>query len=325
MLAIPLVATLALLSFQPANAAEDPWETITSESPPFSVAMPVRPKTLKQTVQTVKGPVEQSVLYAKVDGVLFTSQVLKLPEAALEGGPDAVLDRECRDFVRSNGGKVVYQKTLKFGAYPAWDAVLKGPAPGRAKGTVTSRHRSILVGSNLFTLTAMSKLNEELTKDAERFITSFKLAKTQPEPTVEPKPAGGTPEDALRAFLLAMATHDEQTLRAVTLPVADFEWLLKGQAVPPDKLNELRADFERNPIQIRRLKAGDKFTLPGNREITIPRGDVSADRAVLVPAGAPVPTRMRKVDGHWRVDARPIIDARKAADAVRRKAQRKAP
>jgi hypothetical protein len=140
-----------------------------------------------------------------------------------------------------------------------------------------------------------------------------------------PKLADGTPEDAFRTFLLALATHDERTLRAVTLPVEGFEWLLKGPPVPPEKLEEFRAQFERQPIPIRRLQAGDKFTLPGNRKIIIPRDDVTPDRAVLVPANAPVPTRMRRIDGHWRVDARPIIDGRKAGDAARRKAEQKAP
>src|SRR5437868_6311607 len=138
MLTVPVLTALALLSFPPANASEDSWETISSTSPQFSVAMPIRPKTLEQTVQSPQGPIKLSVYYVKVDGVFFSAQVMRLPEAALRGAPEAVLDRECQGTVRSNGGKVVRQETLKLGPYPAWDAVLKGPAPGGAKGTVTS-------------------------------------------------------------------------------------------------------------------------------------------------------------------------------------------
>src|SRR3954454_21420654 len=110
---VPVLTALALLSSQPANAPEGTWETISSASPQFSVAMPVRPKTLERTVQSPYGPVEQSVYYAKVDGIFFSAQALRMPEAAIRGAPEAVLDRECRDAVRSGGGKVVRQETLK--------------------------------------------------------------------------------------------------------------------------------------------------------------------------------------------------------------------
>jgi hypothetical protein len=130
--------------------------------------------------------------------------------------------------------------------------------------------------------------------------------------------AAATPEQALRTFLVAMMTKDETTLREVTVPTDDFDWLLKGQAVPAEHVEEFKAQMARQPI--RTLKPGDEFTLPGNRKMTIQASEVTADRAILVPEGAPVPNRVRKVDGRWRVDATPIIAGRKAADAARKKA-----
>jgi hypothetical protein len=40
-------------------------------------------------------------------------------------------------------------------------------------------------------------------------------------------------------------------------------------------------------------------------------------------SSAPVPTRLRKVDGHWNVSADPFIAGRKAADAARKNAAAK--
>ena len=50
------------------------------------------------------------------------------------------------------------------------------------------------------------------------------------------------------------------------------------------------------------------------RWVTFP-SDVRDGRVVLLPQGAPYPTRVEKLDGHWRVFARPLIVARKHAEA----------
>lgn len=126
--------------------------------------------------------------------------------------------------------------------------------------------------------------------------------------------AAAMPEQALRTFFIAMMTKDEATLRAVTLPTEDFDWLLRGQALPADKIEDVKAQLARQTI--RTLKPGDDITLPGNRRVKVMPEEVTADRAVLLPQGAPVPSRLRKTDGRWRVDASPIIAGRKAAEAA---------
>ncbi len=134
--------------------------------------------------------------------------------------------------------------------------------------------------------------------------------------------AAATPEQALRNFFVAMVTKDVTTLRDLTLPTDDFDWLLMGQALPANQIEVFKAQMAGQPI--RTLRPGDEFTLAGNRKLKVLPEEVTADRAVLVPEAIPLPMRLRKVEGRWRVDAGPIIAARKAAEAARKKATRPA-
>ncbi len=133
------------------------------------------------------------------------------------------------------------------------------------------------------------------------------------------KVADATPEDALRTFMLAVLAQDGEALRVVTLPNPDRDWLLKGQPAPPQVIKDATAQFARLPI--RRFKEGETVALPKGKQYVVAATEVGEDRAVLLPQGAPVPTRLRKVDGHWKVAADPFIAARKAALAATKKAQ----
>jgi hypothetical protein len=66
-------------------------------------------------------------------------------------------------------------------------------------------------------------------------------------------------------------------------------------------------------MKFRRLKAGDRVTMPGGRGGTIQPSDVREGRVVLLPEGQRTPTRLELVDGRWKVFARPFIAARNAA------------
>jgi hypothetical protein len=84
-----------------------------------------------------------------------------------------------------------------------------------------------------------------------------------------------------------------------------------------------QARSQRHLVQWRRRLAGLR-TLAGNRKLKVRPEEVTAERAVLLPEGAPIPNRLQRVDGRWRVDATPIIAGRKAAEAARKKATRPA-
>jgi len=130
-----------------------------------------------------------------------------------------------------------------------------------------------------------------------------------PGPETKVELTDSMPEDALKAFLLALAARDEATLRAVTLPHAELDLLLKGPVASPDQLALLKARLEEKPM--RRLKAGDPVRMPDGESRVIKPVDVREDRVVLWPAGAPLPSRLENVGGHWKVFAAPFIAARK--------------
>ena len=64
------------------------------------------------------------------------------------------------------------------------------------------------------------------------------------------------------------------------------------------------------------LKAGDKFTLPQGQAVVVKAEDVGPDRALLLPEGGSLPTRLQKVEGHWKVNPSAVIAGRKAAEAA---------
>lgn len=146
------------------------------------------------------------------------------------------------------------------------------------------------------------------------------------EKAADPKPKEeslfpNTPIGAYKTFILAMAMHDEATLKEIVLPTDDFEWLLKAPRVPDEKLDQLKRALS-NGLKVRLLKAGEEVKLPGHRLIRIRKEEVTGENAIVLPAGLPFPARCQKVDGRWRIDARPFIAAQRS-DAEARKSKDK--
>jgi hypothetical protein len=133
--------------------------------------------------------------------------------------------------------------------------------------------------------------------------------------------ADATPEDALRTFMLALISQDEPAVRAVTVPNPDLAWLMKGEPAPPEVIKDVMAQLAKQPIK--RLKEGENVPLPKGKQYVVAASDVGDNKAILLPQGAPLPTRLHKVKGHWKVVADPFIAGRKAADAERKKAEAK--
>jgi hypothetical protein len=125
-----------------------------------------------------------------------------------------------------------------------------------------------------------------------------------------------SPEAAYHSFHIAIVAGDAEALRRLALPLADDEFaaLLNGDHLSRDDSAGLhRALGGKRPLA--RLKPGDVVTLPGGVPFTIRPEQVGDDRAVLLAEGSAIPTDLRRVDGVWKVDARPIVAGRKAAAA----------
>ena len=150
-----------------------------------------------------------------------------------------------------------------------------------------------------------------------------RLEARAPGPETKGELADSTPEDALKTFLVALAAQDEATLHAVTLPDAEFEWLLKGPKAPPDVLARIRAGLEDKPMK--RLNAGDRVQMPDGESRVIKPVDVREGRVVLWPAGLPLPSRLDNVGGHWKVFARPFIAALKQSGVNPSRVQAESP
>ncbi len=137
-----------------------------------------------------------------------------------------------------------------------------------------------------------------------------------PEPkspvTKDPRLSRDTPEGTLRVFTLGVLLANEQLVKATIVPVSneDLTYLIqkpKDAPVSPKELKELCAN-----MKVRALKPGDKFTLPGGKQVTVAEEEVTDEKMILVLADSPIPSRLYKAKGFWWVDATPVIAGRKA-------------
>lgn len=131
-----------------------------------------------------------------------------------------------------------------------------------------------------------------------------------------------TPEGTLRVFTIGVVTRNADLIKRTSLPLSEEEMTLlcqTSEGEPPNS-KEIK-EFKEAVLnmKVRALKSGDKFTLPGKKEIVVGKDEVSEDRMVLVLGDAPAPTRMYKAKGYWWVDPEPLLYARKAMAAAKKK------
>jgi len=120
-----------------------------------------------------------------------------------------------------------------------------------------------------------------------------------------------TPEIALNGFLVAMIDADEAGVRAMALPHPDLSLLWKGQCPPPGQRALMKSMFDAK--NFRSLKVGDEVRLPGGKTLVLTADRVNETRQSIAVAHLPIPFIVLKVGKRWKVDASPIIAARKAA------------
>jgi hypothetical protein len=315
----------------------DRWSTIRSAEGDFSALLPSQASSTTQDVSTPAGKVEQEIHFCRLNGSLFTVQRIRLGSTIPPGQAAAWLAAQKKSYF-ANGAKPEGERKVQLDGLSGEEFGYLAPAPG-GTGTVTSRTQHFLRGRDYYALTVMSAPNGPLPAEADRFFESFHFGEpvvagpsassgfrsgsASPRSAAQARIADHTPEDALRTFVLAMANRDEPTLRAITLPVEGFEWLIAGRAAPANILKDLEEKLSRPTF--RSLKPGDKFTLPRGEVVVVKAEDVGPDRALVLPEGASLPTRLHRVEGHWKVDPSPVIASRKAAEAARKNTAQKNP
>jgi hypothetical protein len=320
----PLILVAALtVSFQAPAPKADGWRVAQPEDGSFSVELPADFAIDTNSLQGIRGPLEQTVLSCKLDGALFTAQAIRSVDVPAAGAEQAAFEHEQKGWEKRVKGRVVKQERVMVGKYPGRDFTIEGRDPEN-KGRVISRTRMFFADETFYALTVMSPVGKSLPPPADRFLLSFKPGKTADGTAAAAAApiakADSTPEEAWRTFLIAMVMHDEPVLRKVTLPAKNLEVLLRGEVVPKDQISQYREQLVKQPV--RRLRAGEVINIPGKGKMMLTNDDVSDVKAVILPDGAPVPTRCQKVEGRWKIDARPIIAARQAAAAAaERKAQ----
>ena len=313
--------SFALLSQAPkARTSSHDWPTVISEIGAFSCAMPGSAQKLPPDPNS--GPKE--VRFARSGGALYSVQVIPNDPRAPKSDSSGSLDKFKNQYLTKNGTTAVRESKVTLDGYPGRDFTFKAPSP-KNDGLVTSRIVVYLAVQDFVVFTVMSPRDQPVPDSAETFFASISL-KPQKSRAKSPSPTAiGTPESALRSFLIAIAFKDEKVVRDLALQTEGLEWLLKGQSPAAAQSERIRESFGRLPI--RTLKPNETIKIPvkgGARTITIDPEETMADRAVLLPEGSPVPTRMRQIRGRWKVDAAPMIAARKAADAVREREKKAA-
>jgi hypothetical protein len=321
------------------------WAVVRSKDGDFALSMPAQPTFKAQNVKGSVGALETLTYSCQIKGSLYLVQRTRSSQPVTAGQVAAELAR-LRDRYLGENGKLVKETKIVVDGVVGDDFTYTAPTAG-GDGRVTKRIRHFLTAYFYYVLAVTSPAGAPLPEDAARFMSSltfeavvkahYSRMKMQSKPVAPPQeksqktasrrdgnapkdqtkvePADSTPEDAMKTFLLALAAQDEATLRAVTLPDDEFDWLLKGRRASPELIARMKAGLENNPM--RRLKAGDPVRMPDGEARVIQPIDVRKGRVVLWPEGAPLPSRLENVGGHWKVFARPFIAVRKSAEINR--------
>jgi hypothetical protein len=329
------------------------WDVVRSQDGDIAFAMPAQPVAETQTRQGPAGLLEVLTYSCRFQGSHYQVQRSRAPQAIAPSRVIAELARLKKGYFGAQG-RLVKQTPIVVDGVPGDDFTytvpsrqgdgdvakrsrhyIQGhsyyvltitsppgrPLPGDATRFLSSLTFEALVKAHYARIKAVPKPAAQPQGGAVRAAAksvgradqaATRSAGATPRPASRVELADSTPEGALKTFLLALAAGDAATLRAVSQPDDELDWLLRGRPAPPELLARLRAQLEEGPMK--RLKAGDPVRMPGGGTRIIQPDDVREGRVVLWPIGAPLPSRLENVDGHWKIFARPFIAARKSAE-----------
>ena len=181
---LPLVVSLLVGGYpavqgvqaeQPVQVAQPKWEQFSSPEGGFTVLMPAKPT---QQTKTTEGEVlsledhrftaslEQGKVTYSVSYTDFPDEVSKLPS-------NVILDSIGSHFTNDSKLKGLNQQDIKLGEYSGKEFKFE------SSGETLVKHRVYLVKQRLYQIvTEIPKAREsELSKDVEKFMSSFQLLK----------------------------------------------------------------------------------------------------------------------------------------------------
>jgi hypothetical protein len=303
------------------------WVVIESKDGPFSFAVPARPVEQSGEAEVPNGKMRWKIYtYERGEDVLiFRQQVF--PKGGPQDSPLRAFDR--METAAKQNGETVSKVPITVHGVSGIELVTKDESTtGKSKELV--RVRILEQGPTVYFVLARSGPGKPLPQEAARFFDSLRFdgkpATAKPTAptamTKAPAPArrkqigkinrdDRTADAALRTFLMAMQAGDEDTLREVTLPNADFDWLLRGEIAHARELSKLKQHVIN--ARVERLKQGDRVQITAKEVHVILPTEVGRDRGALKILGAPAYAPMQLVKGRWKVDPAPIIAACKAA------------
>lgn len=132
------------------------------------------------------------------------------------------------------------------------------------------------------------------------------------DPTTQSPPLDpNDPESVTRAFLLAVANQDAERIPGLMVPHPDAEWLWNGARLPRETVAMMEHSIRSAPIK--RLRPGEEARRPDGSSFVVSRDRVNDARAEVITPFHYQPIVLLFQDGAWKVDATPMIRARKHA------------
>lgn len=308
-----------------AKANAPGWAAYTSRDGDYRIEFPARPTESTRVTPSRSGNLEQKSYVVRAGGCVYLLQQTRYPRPFPVLGVADQLTQWKQGYLQGQV-QVVRENEVTAGDVVGQHFEYQTPSP-RANGTINHLARHFIRGPSYFLLSVTTAPNQPLPRDADRFLDSFTFLTPPPgrggamakggaagKATAQPATPDGSPEEALRTFMVAAVAHDEAGLRAITLPDPELDWLVRGEPAPEEVVARMRTLAK--AMKIRRLKPGDRIRGPQGKVAAVSPDDVGEDRALLLPEGAPTPIRARRVDGKWKIDARPAINQRKEAAAA---------
>ncbi len=301
------------------------WTTFTSRDGTYRIEFPTRPQESTQVRPGGVGSLEVKTYLARAGGCAYLLQEFRYPRPFPGNAVEERLTRQKQSYLQGQS-LLLRENNVTVGDVFGQHFEYQTPSP-RANGMINHLARHFIRGSSYYLVSVTTLPNQPLPREADRFIESLTFLSPLPgrsgamargagKGAGAEKPASpdGTPEEALRTFMVAAVAHDEAALRGITLPNPELDWLTRGEPAPEDVVARIRGLARK--MKIRRLKPGDRIRGPEGEVVAVKPDDVGENRALLLPEGAPEPIRAQRFDGHWKIDARPAINQRKEAAAA---------